>query len=229
MRKLLLFLIWAMSAFMLSGCATKTSNFHIDFHIDTRHAYTAPPAPSADAPTAYVADIVDGRVFVDKTSHPGDPTPAMTSAEERARSIGRKRNGFGKALGDYKLKDGQTVQSIVRSVLEDALTESGFNVLHDAGAVTKDTFSLKGVIFKYWTWTDMGFWQLQLVTDIATNMKTENGDTFTIEATERLGCQFGTEKNALQSMNNSIGKFRSAAAAKFKEMRAKMPIRNADK
>lgn len=214
MKRLYLLIILCLISNILSGCATNTSNLHVDTRID----YVASSKPTTDAPTAYISDIQDGRKFVDRTGYPGNPTPAISSAEERARSVGRKRNGFGKALGDFKLKDGQTVQGIVREILDDALIDSGFNVIHDSATVTKDTLCLNVTITKYWTWIDLGFWQSDFVTDIATDIKTNKIDNFNIEASESVGIQFGTDKNALKSINRTISKFRSAATTKFKEL-----------
>ena len=94
---------------MLSfGCAGTTSKLDID----ARNAYVPSPGYTHDAPTVYVQNITDGRLFTNGTGNPADPTPEIKSAAEREITIGRKRNGFGKAWGAIELKDGLTVKKI---------------------------------------------------------------------------------------------------------------------
>jgi hypothetical protein len=45
----------------------------------------------------------------------------VLGAEVKARAIGRKRNTYGKALGDMVLEGGQTVEGVVREYLVIAL------------------------------------------------------------------------------------------------------------
>ena len=192
------------------GCAGTTSKLDID----ARNAYVPSLGYPHNAPTVYVQDINDVRIFTNGTGNPADPTPEITSAAEREITIGRKRNGFGKAWGAIELKDGLTVKKIIRAVIADSLAESGFNVIHEFVLAKKDTVIIDVNITKFWLWTDMGFWQGHLVTDIATMVKTQNGE-IQIAATERLGIQMGTDSNAMKSVHNAIGKFRIEAREKF--------------
>jgi len=201
----------ALSMALLSGCVTNVSKLNVDPH----HGFTAPAAPSSGAQTAYLADVSDGRVFVDKTSHPYDPTPALASEEERAQRIGRKRDGYGKAWGGYCLEDGQTVQDVVRVILEDALAESGYNVLHDAKAVKRDTLRLDGVVTKFWMWIDNPFWP-NLITDMAVRLKPADGAPFDVQIQSRKFCPLLMDSFARKSINNGIIMFRSAAAEQFR-------------
>ncbi len=218
MRNIFLLIILSIFYVLLVGCgAASTSNLHIN----TRQSYVPQSKPVDNAPTAYINDIIDCRKFVDKTSYPGDPTPAISSAEERSRTVGRKRTGFGNAAGSYKLRDGQTVQTIIREILEDALTNSGFNVIHSKNLVTKDTLFLNVSIAKYWTWVDYRFWYNNLVTDIKTNIDINNSDTIIIDASEYHRSNLVIDSNTMESINNAIEKFRSAAIIKFRQLREK--------
>ena len=90
---------------------------------------------------------------------------------------------------------------------------------HNQELIKKDTLFIKVSIVKYWTWVNVGIWQSDLVTDISTDIKTNNFDTFNIDATESVGIHLGTDSNALKSINNAIKKFRSEAINKFKKLR----------
>lgn len=213
MRRILHFFLLVLLVMASFGCAATTSKLDID----ARHAIAGQPSVKADGPPVYIRNITDGRIFTDGTGHPGDPTPTIQSAAEKETTIGRKRNGFGKAWGSFRLSEGKTVKTIIRSIIEESLMEDGFNVLPDLALAPKDTIIIDVNITKFWLWTDFGFWQGHLVTDIATTVKTPNGE-IQIEATERLGVQMGTESNAMLSIHNALVKYRIAAKNDLKQL-----------
>jgi len=74
-----------------------------------------------------------------------------TSVTERA--IGRKRNGFGKGLGDVVLPSGRTVSQLVGNAVATAYQQAGYQI------VTTPTPSATPVnvhIIEYWSWFSPG-------------------------------------------------------------------------
>lgn len=226
MRKLLP-LLMLVCAVALTGCASATGTTKLN--IDARHAYSAPSGTVDNAPTVFLRNVIDGRVFSEGTGSPADPTPDIKSAAQRDITIGRKRNGFGKALGSIELQGGKTVTGIMRSVIEDALADSGYKVLHDEASIDKNSLILNAAVTKFWSWSKWGFWQGYLVTDVAAQIKVPDGNSIPIEVTEEYGVQFGNEEKATASAHKALGKFRMAATEKFREMKAQLPAQTAKK
>jgi hypothetical protein len=75
-----------------------------------------------------------------------------TSITERA--YARKRNGYGKALGDVVLPSGRTVSQLVGSAVANAYTQAGYQVVEgQASDVKPVTVRVK----EFWTWFSPGF------------------------------------------------------------------------
>lgn len=105
---------------------------------------------------AYIAGVADNRTFENKPNDPSTPSidgdvTAMT-AEQKSVMIGRQRNGYGKAMGDIALPDGQTVPQQVRQLVEYALKARGYNITSNATAATKLNVSID----QFWAWFTPG-------------------------------------------------------------------------
>ncbi len=154
----------------LQGCATSRSELKLS-------SATAAPAqaPIASKGTVIIRNVKDERIF---EQAPGDPSipslgfegAAKATAETKSRAIGRKRNGFGKALGDILLENGQTVEGVVRENLTAALSQSGYQVLNSSTNDPK-AILLDAHIKQFWAWFQPGFWAITLHTKIETNLK----------------------------------------------------------
>lgn len=92
---------------ILAGCATSRSEIKL----------VAPAASTVQAATGQVVvirSVKDERVFEQEPRNPSTPSLGLdgankASVELKLRAIGRKRNGYGKALGDVVLEGNQTV------------------------------------------------------------------------------------------------------------------------
>ena len=155
---------------VLGGCATSRSELKL-----ASPAPTQTTAHRANAPTAVIRTVKDDRIF---EQAPGDPsTPSLgfegalqATAEAKSRAIGRKRNTFGKALGDVFLQDGQTVESVIRENLATVLVGAGYNVRNEpAGEPPALLIDVR--IGKFWAWVQPGFWAITVNTDIATDLQ----------------------------------------------------------
>jgi hypothetical protein len=124
-----------------------------------------PPAPSAKQPVAGAPtvriEVTDARVF--QAAPPDPATPSLddssriNDAAATARAIGRKRNGFGKALGDFVLPPGETVLTLTRSTTEKVLRDKGYGIASDNAAPPAGAIPLKVTILKMWSWFNPGF------------------------------------------------------------------------
>jgi hypothetical protein len=159
--------LWLLfSAVVLGGCATSRS----ELRLSTPTA--APAAPlRADAPVAVIRTVRDERRFELAPDDPGVPSLGFEGAEKataevKLRAIGRKRNTFGKALGDVLLQEGQTVESLVRDTLASALRENGYNVQGDNAGVAP-RLQIDARIRRFWSWIQPGFWAITVKSEIA--------------------------------------------------------------
>ena len=92
--------------------------------------------------------------------------PSITS-----RAIARKRNSFGKAMGDILLPEDQTVMDLVADSLTRALRENGYRVLGESDPDFAAAAPLEVAIDRFWGWFQPGFWQLKLHFSTAIQVK----------------------------------------------------------
>ena len=121
---------------VLTGCATSRSEIKLS---EPSSAAATKAAVASKNKTVLLREVFDERVFEDAPSSPSTPSPgfegsAKSTAEIKARAIGRKRNGFGKALGDVLLENGMTVSQVMRKNITTSLQEDGFKVANRAAA-----------------------------------------------------------------------------------------------
>lgn len=103
----------------LSGCATSRGLIQV-------------PAPNTSASSqevpsskkAIIALVEDNRTFQDRPTTPDIPSLkdglAKATTEEKAKAVARKRNGYGKALGDILLEK-ETVSELLQKRTTHAL------------------------------------------------------------------------------------------------------------
>jgi len=143
-------------ALFATGCATNRGI--LDIRIE-------PGINPEDGPPVMITRVVDSRVFELKPSEPNVPSlrggeiddPAITS-----RAIARKRNSFGKAMGDVLLPEGRTVQDVVREAVEKALQEKGYRVIDSAASTSVAASPLEVEVAQFWAWFRPGFWSIAL-------------------------------------------------------------------
>lgn len=136
-------------ASFLSGCVTGTRN--IDLRVPE---YKNSKSGSGQI---YIDVINDNRLFEARPSRPSTPSVksdlAKLSKDELSNLIGRQRNGFGRALGDVALPEGESIQQKVRELLTDGLEGRGYTVVDNEDAPTKVTVNID----KFWAWFSPGF------------------------------------------------------------------------
>jgi hypothetical protein len=189
-------------AIVATGCATSRSNLDVQI--------TKAQNAQSNGKQVFINSVADKRAF--QVNPPNPDIPSLDPSEDqneqiKLRAIGRKRNGFGKALGDMLLKEGETVQSLTNQSIQQAFTEKGYTVLSSKDQVTKDTYIVDANIQKFWAWMNPGFWQITLSSEISTDLaiKAPKGATsqqISVKAAD--GYQVATEANWTEIIQKSI-------------------------
>lgn len=155
---------------MLAGCATSRSE--IKLHSPE---IVAPAATATSAQRVIViGKITDERVFEDAPSDPSTPSLGFGGAgkaadDVKARAVARKRNGYGKAMGDVLLQSGQTVDGVIRDNLTAAFLQAGYQV-KDASDAGPSPLVVDVRIKTFWAWFEPGFWAITLSNNISTDL-----------------------------------------------------------
>jgi hypothetical protein len=182
----------AFIAVFLTGCATNRSEVAL-----VPMADKAGVIAERHGRQVSVTSVVDERVFQDGSADPSVPSLGFggveaATAEMRSRAIARKRNTFGKALGDVVLQEGQTVPKVVRAATEQALVDAGFTVVPMADA-KPGTTAVKVRIRQFWAWMTPGFWALTFENKIEVGLEPEGKGATDIRAYASDTGQLGTD------------------------------------
>lgn len=138
----------------LSACATNRSVVEIK------------QPPSAATQTKAVAKITDVRDLRRFDVNPRDPSlPSIGDENEikdlkiTSRAIGRKRNGYGMALGDVMLPETTNVATLVRNAATRALQENGYRVVDASSPDFNTAIPLAIDIEQFWAWVTPGMFE----------------------------------------------------------------------
>lgn len=188
-------LVMALTALvMVTGCATSRSVVSVGAQGSYNNAN---PAEGV----AVKIETVDARTFEMKPPTPDIPSlkdGAITNQATTSRAIGRKRNGYGRALGDILLPEGQTVAQVAGDAIEHGFRQSGYRVLKTGDAGYERAISVSAKIKQYWAWVDIGFWALTLhsraeVVLTSSLAGLESGLVVESEAQKQSGAAFETD------------------------------------
>jgi hypothetical protein len=152
---------------LTSGCVTGRRSFGVD--VPTAESYSKNP----DKGSVAVGPVNDAREFENKPDSPSTPSingdVKLLSAEAKSTFIGRQRNGFGHALGDIVLPEGQNVQGKVTELLREGLKRRGYNVVDAAPT------SVGAEVQQFWTWMTPGFFALSFEAQISCKVTVASG------------------------------------------------------
>ncbi len=119
------------------------------------------PAISSNGTTFRIVSVVDDRVFRNNPSDPSIPSidgdVKMLGPEEKSSMIGRQRNGYGKALGDIALPDGESIINEVELLLKEGLDSIGY----DAVDLPSEDLSVNVSVNEFWAWFGPGVFSLE--------------------------------------------------------------------
>lgn len=145
----------AAATFLLAlcvGCATSRSE------IDVVAPSLAQPTASATSKGKVYISATDERVFEAKPSQADIPSLKNAEIGDSSitqRAIGRKRNGYGKALGDVLLPSGRTVSALVADSVASAYKQAGYEVVSEPS--TAGATEIKVRVKEFWSWFSPGF------------------------------------------------------------------------
>jgi hypothetical protein len=122
-------------------------------------------APDAGQPLKIVA-VRDLRKF---DVNPLDPSkPSIGAAKEiqdtkiTSHAIGRKRGGYGNAMGDLALPESKTAASVVRDAVRTALQRRGYRVVEESSSDYGRALPMSVDVDQFWAWMKPGFVELTL-------------------------------------------------------------------
>ena len=198
------FLLLSIVVLVLSGCATSRSTVDIK---------VSPGTNPANGKEVKIVQITDGRKFevAPKTqSIPSLNEEEIKDSKITSRAIGRKRNTYGKAMGDFMLPEQRTVQDLVREAMTKALREKGYSVVEQSSASYQNGLPLEADIGQLWTYITPGFWSLTLEFETIVRIK---GNVFPTSNEEeirgyaQMSVQTGAESNWIETIQNGIDDF----------------------
>lgn len=200
---------------ILGGCATSRSEVKI----------VGPEGGLANAPvtqarTVVIRTVRDDRQFAEKPSDPSVPSlgsGGATAANDavKSRAIGRKRNGFGQALGDVLLQDGQTVTGLVRDNMTAAFRQAGYRVAPDVASAGASPLLVDVSVKKFWAWFTPGMMTITLAANIETEVRVSGGGTSTVvSVTAKDDRMAATDDAWIAVVQKALDAYRVEAAKK---------------
>jgi hypothetical protein len=169
MQKLVLFMV-CVAALASGGCASTRDFISLELP-------EAKLSGAAAGKVAVIRVVQDGRVFEEKPRDPSIPSlkgGLRNNPEElRKRAIARKRDADGKVRGDVLLLEDQTVETVVRDLVGNALAGSGYSVMETSSS--PDAIIVDVTINKFWSWVLHGSWAYQFGAEIETTLAIESG------------------------------------------------------
>lgn len=217
MMRNLLMLVFTANMLFLSGCATKRGEVALQVPIVKTDAIS-----QSNGKQVYINSVVDKRFFEFKPTEPSIPSldPSETQSDAiKARAVGRKRNGYGMALGDILLNENQSVSSVIKDSLKGALIDKGYQVIENKEQITPQTYIADVKILKFWSWMNMGFWALTISCEIETNVdfkKEGSPETYSLHVKAADSFQTGMESNYIEVMQKALKEYSGQAKVDMK-------------
>ena len=139
---------------LVTGCATSRGV------LDIPEVSSATPLQGTALKIVSVTDQRDFQIKPRQADIPSLKGSEINDFKITSRAIARKRNAYGKALGDILLPEGKTVMGLVESRLSKGFNDNGYRVL----SVGDDGYELATPVTvdieKFWGWFSPGFWSL---------------------------------------------------------------------
>jgi uncharacterized lipoprotein YajG len=204
MSKLIKGLFLSVAVFMLAGCATSRGYLDLTIPQET--------ITKQNGMQVYIRSIQDNREFQIRPSSPD--IPSFGSKKDQAdqtiksRTIARKRNGYGKAMGNIFLEENQSVQTVIYDAVKNSLNSLGFDVTNDKNSAKSDAIVMDISIDKFWSWMNIGVWTLRVDTIIKTSISVVTpAKTFITETYAKNPCQVGSAANWKKAMRMAINSY----------------------
>ena len=196
----------ACSLVLLGGCATSRSYMRLD----TSHSSAT--VTTATGKAVVIDSVQDARKFEEDPSDPSVPSlkkgvDYKLDVEQRKRAIARKRNGFGKAIGDIMLEDGQTVETLTRNLVSDGFARHGYQVLAPGAAPPADAVHVNVAIDEFWAWFTPGMWTVDMEAKVHTLIRTGTGVQLDVRAYGKNSGASGKEDNWREAFDRGFKEY----------------------
>lgn len=214
MNKLTKFILSSVLIAGLSGCVSTRGLVSLESPVKQ-------PVSSEELKRVAVINIVeDMRVFEEKPKQANIPSlkGGLKNATDidKSKAVARKRNGYGKAMGDILLRD-ETVSSVMQKRVESALSRSGYIVVPASQAVRPDLV-LNMKINKFWSWMQPGFSYVTINTEIETDIQNVNDDKKSIHTYSKISkpTAMATGSKWIKTMNETLDDYENRLIEQLK-------------
>ena len=204
---------------LMSGCATSRSEIKLQ-----SPTIVAPATATTSEQRAVVIDkITDERVFAEAPNDPSVPTLGFGGADKatddvKARAVGRKRNSWGKALGDVLLQPGQTVESVIRENLIAAFQQAGYQI-KDEGDAGPSALVVDVHIKQFWSWFTPGAFVVTLSNNIATDLVINSDRRPVVVSTHGEDTHaMATESDWMQIVDKGLSAYRTEVSHRMQNI-----------
>ena len=203
------------SVLVLTGCATSRSVVDVPLPASGEIA-------KSNGKEVFINSAIDKRVFETSPAQPSTPSldPSEAQGDKiKLRAIARKRNTYGKGLGDILLPEGKTVELLIDAALRRAFAESGYSVITSKERISNNTFVVDAQINKMWSWMNPGFFALTLSTEISTDIAIKNNnatDQKVVNVKVSDTFQTGAESNWVEVMTSALKAYVAEVKLKLK-------------
>ncbi len=200
--------------FLLTGCATSRGYLNITIPQETT-------AAKENGMQVYIRNITDNRDFQARPSSPDIPSfgskKDIGKEDLKNRAIGRKRNGYGKAMGNIFLDENQNVQGVIYEAARNALISLGYEVTNSKEKARADAIVMDITVDKFWSWINIGAWTLRIDTAIRTTVSEPTlSKTFVVDTLAQNHCQVGNTANWKKSIRLAMDSYISEFKDKLK-------------
>lgn len=190
---------------LLGACATNRSYIALNVPAGSGASGIDP------AKVAVIGEIVDQREFQENPREPSIPSlkkgeQYKLDARGKLQAVARKRNGYGKAIGDIQLQPPQDVATITRQLVATGFQQRGFRVLEPGETVPADAVRVDVDINKFWAWMNPGFWTLRMDAQLETSLKVSGSKqaSLNVAASGNKYAQTGMEDNWKQAYERTF-------------------------
>ena len=156
MNKKLKTILTAIIIMYISGCATNRAV------LDINNNESVNPAQGQAIKFVRITDNRDFQIKPSEANIPSLKNNEINDSNITSRAIARKRNGYGKALGDILLPENKTVMNVVENLLAKGFRDSGYRVLSVGDDNYNTAIPVEVDIAKFWGWFSPGFWSIGL-------------------------------------------------------------------
>ncbi len=205
-------------AALASGCATSRSEVKLagPETAQVKYAFTK-------STVVLIRSVTDERVYEEAPSDPSIPSlghegAARAAADVKARAFARKRGGFGKALGEVLLQDGQTVASVVRDNLVTAFRQAGYRATTNPAEAGASPLVVDAHIKQFWAWMQPGFFTITLNANIETALVTSRATPTVVSMHAENSMMAATDSSWAEIMDKALKDYRAQVAAKFADL-----------